>query len=98
MSLSVLNVDAQIEEERKAIDDVDLELVALIRRRLGHSLAIAQRKAELGISIYDPARERAIVARVGPEYVRTVYRAVVEECRRAGQAATADRKRIGTRR
>jgi len=98
MPLPVLTPDAEIEDARRSIDRVDEAIVAFIRRRLEYSIAIARRKAELGIPIHDPARERLVVERVADEPARSVYRAVVEACRCAGQRDAADRAANSARR
>ena len=59
-------------EIRKEINAIDDELVKLIRQRLEIVEQVAANKKERGAPVFDPAREREILAKVarevGPEY------------------------------
>ena len=48
-----------ISEHRKAIDDLDAQIVKLLNERTQHVLAIGQIKLKTGDEIYAPHRERA---------------------------------------
>lgn len=55
---------AQIEEYRGGIDAIDRELVALLNKRAGLSLAIRELKPAAGMQLFDAAREDAIYDKV----------------------------------
>ena len=61
----------ELETIRKEIDEVDAEIVKLFVRRMKAADAVAAAKRGSGAPVLDPARERAILARVskavGPE-------------------------------
>jgi chorismate mutase/prephenate dehydratase len=50
-----------ISEHRKAIDDLDAQIVKLLNERTQHVLAIGQIKLKAGEEIYAPHRERAVL-------------------------------------
>ena len=56
-----------LEESRKEIDDIDGQLVQLLKRRLSIAGDVLQAKVEKGLPILDPAREREVMARVAEE-------------------------------
>ncbi|MBQ3344647.1 MAG: chorismate mutase, partial [Kiritimatiellae bacterium] len=56
-----------LEESRKEIDDIDGQLVQLLKRRLAIAGDVLQAKVEKGLPILDPAREREVMARVAEE-------------------------------
>jgi len=89
MPLPVLILDAQVEEARRDLDAIDAAIVSLLRIRLRKSIAIAHRKAALGVAVYDPERERVIVERVEAGAVRDLYGGLVAGCRAAGEAAVS---------
>jgi chorismate mutase/prephenate dehydratase len=74
-----------IPEHRKAIDQLDEQLVRLLSERTRHVLAIGEIKKKAGEEIYAPHRERAVLDRVaklnpGPmtaEQIRAIYREVM---------------------
>ena len=49
---------------RRSIDRTDSDLVRLLNRRASDAIRIGKEKRRQGIPILDPARERAILARV----------------------------------
>ena len=53
-----------IDELRSEIDNIDKEVVELFNRRMDVSSKIAQYKKDAGKAIYDPARERALLAKI----------------------------------
>ncbi len=74
-----------IKELREKIDAIDKQIVALFRERMGVSLDVAEYKRERNVAVYDPARERALFARIaelaGEEtagYAVTLYKTVTE--------------------
>ena len=75
------DAQALIEEHRKAIDDLDEQILILLNKRAGESLAIRDLKPLANMEHYDPAREEKIMARLeslntGPmhgEDIREIY-------------------------
>ena len=81
-----------IEELRKAIDEIDGGLVLLLRRRIGVALEIGKYKRGMGLPVYDPSREEAVLegaaerARscgLNPDLYKEVQRAIIRLCRSA---------------
>lgn len=74
-----------IPEHRKAIDQLDAQLVKLLNERTRHVLAIGEIKLKAGQEIYAPHRERAVLSRVrrlnqGPitgESLEAIYREIM---------------------
>lgn len=74
-----------ISEHRKAIDQLDANLVKLLNERTEHVLAIGEIKLKAGEEIYAPHRERAVLQRVcksnsGPitnDSLRAIYREIM---------------------
>jgi chorismate mutase/prephenate dehydratase len=74
-----------IPEHRKAIDQLDAQIVRLLNERTQHVLAIGEIKLKAGEEIYAPHRERAVLQRVckanpGPitnESLRAIYREIM---------------------
>ena len=80
-----------IEDWRKKIDEIDLELVELLNRRSQCAIEIGRIKNKLNVEIYDPRREEAVIDNVrsvssGPltmEAVQRLFERIVDESRRA---------------
>ena len=53
-----------IPEHRKAIDQLDEQIVRLLNERTGHVLEIGAIKLKAGEEIYAPHRERAVLLRL----------------------------------
>jgi len=72
-------------EHRKAIDQLDAQIVKLLNERTQHVLAIGEIKLAAGEEIYAPHRERAVFERVcghnaGPmtnDQLRAIYREIM---------------------
>jgi chorismate mutase/prephenate dehydratase len=72
-------------EHRKAIDQLDAQIVKLLNERTQHVLAIGDIKLKAGEEIYAPHRERAVFDRVcshnaGPitnDQLRSIYREIM---------------------
>jgi chorismate mutase / prephenate dehydratase len=54
-----------IPEHRKAIDQLDAQIVRLLNERTRHVLAIGEIKIKAGQEIYAPHREKAVLNRIG---------------------------------
>lgn len=81
-----------LQETRALIDELDRELVALLRRRTTLSLRAAQAKRESGAPVLDPGREHALMAErrawaleagLPAEAVAEVFRDILALSRRA---------------
>ena len=80
-----------IEDWRKKIDEIDLELVELLNRRSQCAIEIGRIKNKLNVEIYDPRREETVIDNVrnvspGPltkEAVQRLFERIVDESRRA---------------
>lgn len=51
----------KLEEIRKEINEIDLEMIALFKRRMAASKEVALYKKENNIPIYDPDREISLI-------------------------------------
>ena len=76
---------------RKKIDEIDLELMKLLNERSQCAIEIGKLKHDLNIEIYDPRREKEVIARAwkeanGPlskEAVKRLFERIIDESRRA---------------
>lgn len=74
---------------RDAIDSVDAQMLELMRRRLELVLRVGELKSAHGVKVYDPERERQVLARLEscvqppmrPEMVRRIYERIIDEYR-----------------
>ena len=79
------DVQAQIEEHRQAIDDIDCQMVKLLNERAKLALAIRELKPKMNWGLYDPKREEQIFTNLaacneGPLYgdnLREVYETIL---------------------
>ncbi len=82
-----------IDELRARIDVIDEQLVALLNTRAACAIEIGRLKRELGLPIYQPEREAAVVRRVreattrlgGPltaDVVGRLFERIIDEARR----------------
>ena len=74
-----------IKELREQIDNIDAQIVELFRARMDVSLGVAEYKRERNMAVYDPARERALFARIGEMageemsgYAHSLYKTITE--------------------
>jgi chorismate mutase / prephenate dehydratase len=78
-----------INDSRKAIDDLDRRIVELLNERARHAQAIGRTKAEQAAEAFAPAREQQVFERLaaanaGPlpdSALRAIYREVISACR-----------------
>lgn len=76
---------AQIEQHRSRIDEIDCQLVQLLNARAAESLAIRALKPQVHWGLYDPKREEEIFTNLakcneGPLYgenLREIYEAIL---------------------
>jgi chorismate mutase len=84
-----------IDELRDRIDALDEDIVVLLNARAGCALAIGELKDQLGLEIYQPDRERAVLAHVrrvnqGPldgEAIARLFERIIDEARRLERVA-----------
>jgi chorismate mutase len=101
--------EAQVADLRRRIDQVDDQLMKLLNSRSACAVEIGRIKRRIGMPVYQPEREKGILARAernnpGPldsGAVRRVFERVIDESRRlerlAGDALEADEKGSGQR-
>ncbi len=90
---------AAIEAWRRRIDQIDTQLMGLLNSRSACAVEVGRIKAELGLPIYSPEREREILERVtrenpgplDPMAVRRVFERIIDESRRL-ERMSAQRK------
>ncbi|MBR2839408.1 MAG: chorismate mutase [Kiritimatiellae bacterium] len=91
-----------LEESRKEIDDIDGQLVPLLKRRLEIAGDVMRAKIEKGLPVFDPAREREVMSRVAGEIgdamedeARLVFSTLFAISRARQRAALPDRRALG---
>ena len=80
---------------RRQIDRVDRQLLRLLNERARLGLAVGRLKKRNGLKLFDPVRERDILARLaavnaGPlssVAVSAIYRQILQQTRRTERAA-----------
>jgi chorismate mutase len=98
----VAEVLTEIDELRRRIDVVDDQLLRLLNVRVACALEIGRLKHDAGLPIYDPEREKQVLAMVrdaatklaGPleaEAVVRIFERIIDEARRAERIA-ADKR------
>ena len=86
---------ARIDDLRRRIDDLDELLVRLLSARAACALEVGRVKKQLGLEIYQPAREADVLAHVqrinpGPlndESMKRLFERVIDEARRLEREA-----------
>ena len=85
----IQEIDVTIDEIRVEIDRLDRELLRIFNERAALALKIGEIKKELGLAIYDPAREKRIFDRMrednpGPlqnDAIVRLFERVIDESR-----------------
>ena len=80
---------AWLDQARVAIDALDSDILTLLNRRAGYSIAVGRFKAGSGAPIFRPGREQALMEKLlsanpGPlpaEHLRAVYREILSSSR-----------------
>jgi chorismate mutase len=96
-----------IEELRNRIDVIDSQLVRLLNVRVACAVEVGRLKHEAGLPIYQPDREKQVLAKVrgsaselaGPltaEAVVRIFERIIDEARRAERASSARREGLDT--
>ncbi|AGI47399.1 Chorismate mutase [Thermoplasmatales archaeon BRNA1] len=77
-----------LETRRQAIADIDMEILALLRKRLDLAVEIGHYKAEHGMEVLNPGVQDRVIARyrkaaeelgLDPDRCETICRTVMEE-------------------
>jgi chorismate mutase len=84
-----------IEQWRKRIDLIDSQLVGLLNSRSACAVEIGRIKKAVGLPVYSPEREAAVLERVtrespgplDPQAVRRVFERIIDEGRRLERLA-----------
>lgn len=87
---------SEIERLRRRIDAVDERLVELLAERFGIAERIGSEKAQSGLQVFDPSRERRVVERAmalagdrfPPERLQAIFREIISASR-AGESGEA---------
>ena len=87
--------EAQIDALRQRIDAIDAQLMRLLNSRSACAVEIGKVKRILGLPVYSPEREAAILERVARENpgpldsgaVRRVFERIIDESRRLERMA-----------
>lgn len=82
--------DSEIDELRRRIDAIDLQLLELLAQRHQVVLAVGERKRLENLPVYDPKREDALLERLAAHApppldettIRHVFSAILSESRR----------------
>lgn len=88
-------MSGDLDDLRRRIDLLDEHLVRLLNARAACALEIGRLKRELGIDIYQPAREVEVLAHVGDvntgpldtPAVRRLFERIIDEARRLERLA-----------
>lgn len=90
-----------LEQLRREIDELDERLVELLNARASRALQIGRIKEALGYEIYQPGREREVLAHVrrinaGPlddDAIARLFERIIDEARRLEREASHDEHR-----
>jgi chorismate mutase-like protein len=84
-------MDMTLEDLRRNIDRVDEVLVRLLNERARCACEVGRLKKELGIDVYQPEREKAVLQHVrdvategplGPDAISRLFERIIDEARR----------------
>lgn len=84
-----------LDDLRQRIDELDEQIVVMLNQRAGCALQIGELKDALGLEIYQPDRERAVLAHVrginrGPltdDAIVRLFERIIDEARRLEREA-----------
>ena len=71
--------DSRIEELRRRVDEVDLELIRILNERARIVQEIVSIKGEAGKPLFDPRREEEILRRVAEQNEGPIYNTSMRE-------------------
>ena len=88
-TLSTEEKEELLNKLRSSVDEIDVELVALLSKRTKHSILIGRIKRSMGLATYNPEREKFINQRIGSyaqeplrkEAVMRIYERILDESR-----------------
>ena len=91
---------SEIDGWRRRIDAIDEQLVRLLNSRSACAVEVGRLKMRLGLPVYSPEREAAILERVmrenpgplEPTAVRRVFERIIDESRRLERIAASGAK------
>ena len=80
---------AEIRELRDSIDEIDLQMVELLAKRLRLVMRVGEIKRARGLQVYDADRERDLLARVAkaspsplePAMAERIFQCIIQESR-----------------
>jgi chorismate mutase len=86
---------------RRAIDDLDEQILDLVAQRVRVVLAVGDYKRQHSLSVYDPERERMVLERLcqmapaplDRDTVRRIFERLIDESRRIEQHHVGSAKR-----
>ncbi len=92
-----------LDDWRKKIDDIDLQLVKLLSERAHCAEEIGKIKLELGIEAYSPEREEEVMLNVtknnpGPlsgKAIRRLFERIIDESRSIERIFMAEKRKTG---
>lgn len=84
---------AELNDLRRAIDDIDRQILELVAARVRVVLAVGEYKRRHGVAVYDPERERNLLTRLAElapdpldgDTVRRIFERLIDESRRLEQ-------------
>jgi len=93
--------NAGVEDWRRRIDEIDLQLVQLFNERSQCAIEIGRVKHSMGLEVYSPSREAEVIANVTrankgplePEAIQRLFERVIDESRRVERLATQQETR-----
>jgi chorismate mutase len=84
-------MDEELKNLRKEIDVLDTEILALLEKRVETAQKIGAIKAEKGLQISDPIREKEVLDNVSKgtklekPFVKNLFSSIIEYCKHAEQ-------------
>lgn len=94
-----------LDDWRKKIDDIDIQLVKLLNERTTCAMEIGKLKLDLGLDAYSPEREVEVMRNVsasnrGPlssEAIRRLFERIIDEARSVERIYMNNRKKTSKR-
>jgi chorismate mutase len=88
--------NGRVEDWRRRIDEIDLQLVELFNERSQCAIEIGHVKHRMGLEVYSPSREAEVIDNVTrankgplePEAIQRLFERVIDESRRVERLAT----------
>jgi chorismate mutase len=84
-------MDEELKNLRKEIDVLDKGILALVEKRVETAQKIGAIKAEKGLQISDPAREKEVLdnvtkaSKLEKPFVKDLFASIIEYCKHAEQ-------------